>query len=81
MLLTEEEAKTKWCPFVPPVRGDNELINPLNRFGAPCIASQCMAWRWEEIIAHANDYTKKGFCGLAGKVLSNDLTLSLWPND
>lgn len=33
MLLTEEEAKKKWCPET----GEEK-----------CIASGCMAWRWGE---------------------------------
>ena len=35
--MTEAEAKTKWCPFMK----DNEPE-------AACIASACMAWRWDE---------------------------------
>ena len=60
MLLTELEAKEKWCPFV---RAASPLMTPHNRhieyeegklFGplslnppaCRCIASQCMAWTW-----------------------------------
>lgn len=74
-MLTEEEAKTKWCPFV---RRTYSGI-PVNRVAdtaefmdsCPCIASACMAWRWrrryaddakEAKISHAT-----GYCGLAGK--------------
>ena len=50
--MTENEAKTKWChktlAIVPP---NNTRL---------CIASACMAWRWQnEAIA------RDGFCGLA----------------
>ena len=46
-MLTEEEAKTKWCPFA---RSGNEAgcnRNGENGFAvAPhCIGSGCMAWR------------------------------------
>ena len=48
MILTEEEAKKKWCPFT---RNGNEA--GCNRAGTitsrpfdACIASECMAWRW-----------------------------------
>ena len=59
MLVTEEEAKERWCPFARAYEtvllGDEETWRPatLNRTrsGRPdpdcsCIASQCMAWRW-----------------------------------
>lgn len=78
--MTEEEAKTKWCPFV-------RFTSPTERAGwdwnrhkshkgpngemlAFCLASKCMAWRW----AKATDYDGEvlvsdldGYCGLAGK--------------
>lgn len=42
MLLTEEEARKKWCPFA----GEGRLM--LGPSGDPrCIASECMAWRWK----------------------------------
>ena len=82
MLLSEEEAKTKWCPFA---RCNINNVSA-NRFaGAPydnslCIASQCMAWRWgHKEVDHITrgeptqwstidlEQTDKGFCGLAGK--------------
>ncbi len=55
MLLTEEEAKTKWCPYMPVIPGYVRTL-----YGAPaiplvdepvearypnCIGSRCMAWR------------------------------------
>lgn len=51
--MTEEEAKTKWCPFAR-VGGETSGLGSLNRDGAKgpieqarCIASACMAWRKE----------------------------------
>jgi len=58
MALTEEEAKSKWCPYsrvTSPGDGTERVL-----LGAPsgdafarfhgvtgaCIASRCMAWRW-----------------------------------
>lgn len=57
MLLTEEEAKAKWCPFVR-YSNSTEDNNSANRWGTDqgddenpescrCIASACMSWRWE----------------------------------
>ena len=55
MLLTEDEAKIKWCPQAQ----DENDGGSYNRFlisGTPlasypivcvCLASQCMWWRWE----------------------------------
>lgn len=58
--MTEDEARKKWCPFV---MADN--LTP-----ALCIASECMAWRWDagENVANPNRHnTDHGYCGLAGK--------------
>ena len=61
--MTEDEAKTKWCPFardrdgaenrVPYGESDAEpppeeyIRNEAMAF--PCIASACMAWRWADV--------------------------------
>jgi hypothetical protein len=49
--VTEQEAKTKWCPAA---RADQQG-HTANRdpFGRPdgaclCIGSACMAWRWDD---------------------------------
>lgn len=57
--MTEEEAKTKWCPFVRAWEGagqswvnrplmdenDHGHMGPTKVF---CIGAACMAWRWSE---------------------------------
>lgn len=59
MIITEEEARTKWCPHA---RGaapfsfrDSETAVTSNRVwnaepleGTTCIGSRCMAWRWDD---------------------------------
>lgn len=52
-MMTEEEAKKRWCPFVRAVYANASGMAAVNRDGkrmhpgAACIASECMAWRWE----------------------------------
>ena len=65
--MTEDEAKTKWCPFVRYAIVSKYVVSSgANRLGddvgyhenasqCRCIGSACMAWR------------PAGYCGLAGK--------------
>lgn len=61
-MMTEEEAKTKWCPHARYVIDDSGAgpspgYPTGNRFGGHepsegrclCIASSCMAWRWSAL--------------------------------
>lgn len=69
MLLTEEEAKTKWCPEVkillspPQYEGGPHYImtNRYNDSSYNCIASECMMWK--KSLMEEN----KGYCGKTGK--------------
>jgi len=67
--MTEEEAKTKWCPMV---RAGNEAgCNRNGSEGAPitnCLASECMWWVSEKPIKYGvprNGKTEEpcGHCG------------------
>ena len=97
-MMTESEAKTKWCPFARMLAhtyaqdgkgrifeggysynrspDDDECYIPT---GAKCIASGCMAWRWEHGAVFDGDRGfmvhdmgphgvghARGYCGLAG---------------
>ena len=75
--MTEDEAKTKWCPFTRFHSSPSDDIYS-NRLGgrpiAECIASECMAWRWQQdtrVEIVRGEYVSKnplhGYCGLAGK--------------
>jgi len=66
--MTEEEAKTKWCPQT--IHTPDTSRN--------CRGSECMAWRWFMGHSFGGAYeqdgslfwgknTPIGYCGLAGK--------------
>lgn len=56
-ILTEAEAKERWCPYLIP-----DEVQPEAAFN--CIASKCMAWR----LAHKDgpDGQERGYCGAFG---------------
>jgi hypothetical protein len=87
MLLTEDQAKQRWCPHARSVgylntSNTNTAIAGYNRDHPSgqipaCIASSCMAWRFNEpkqvrdldlvtgdVVA---EKPRLGYCGLSGK--------------
>jgi hypothetical protein len=80
--MTEEEAKTKACcgpsycgKIVDRWREMNRNDESYLRTNRVCIASACMAWRWEWEKGDMNDQapeqwrvsTTIGYCGVAGR--------------
>ncbi len=70
--MTEEDAKTKWCPFARTAQPAANGPYSANRkadgsFGASsCIASACMAWRDTTPADSVRiGRFREGFCGLA----------------
>ena len=73
MILTEEEARTKWCPMVRAsavayVDGgtddfDNRGKTTLTPKSACCIASECMMWQWANDENDEPLYDKKSLGG------------------
>ena len=73
--MTEDEAKTKFCPAS--FQGGIARSN----LDCRCVASSCMAWRWDFVpgtmgprdksgyaeATRGRNSTNSGFCGLAGK--------------
>ena len=80
MLLTEEEARTKWCPHVRDLNDEssgNTAYNFSTKEGrnpefARCIASDCTQWRWhcspENVDVPEYGQKPTGYCGLSGPV-------------
>ena len=72
--MTEDEARTKWCPMVRHVfevdEGDafNRISNITGgaSYNLNCIASDCMMWEWRPITVGDEDFdTVEGYCGLS----------------
>lgn len=80
-MLTENEAKQRWCPFArvtlyPSHDGsawNRSVVNSGERqrqeVATLCIGSACMAWRWAttEEGSKSRESRTHGFCGLAGR--------------
>ena len=70
--MTEDEAKTKWCPEARLAAPVDSIATGTsgNRYGqefkdwSMCIGSACMAWRW---VKDTYKNTEHGYCGKAGK--------------
>lgn len=75
--MTEEEAKTKWCPHAR-IGSSRTGLGSLNREiqdgtipEARCLGSECMAWRrlsstYTDPRTHRPNNEGQGYCGLAG---------------
>lgn len=78
--MTEDEAKTKWCPHARVGNGGNRDTIP-SATAYFCRASACMAWRWKFRDTTSDHHpmmavypqpkrtyerTEDGYCGLAG---------------
>jgi hypothetical protein len=62
MVVTEKEAKGKFCPDIYAGAMLEKASN------SNCAASSCMMWRWAEDYSGPRDTDdpRKGFCGKAG---------------
>lgn len=79
MIVTEEEAKTKWCPFarVATTSGGGIVVN---RFSSPmqlrgdsnCLGSACMMWQSYGTLRRDGVTRETGYCGIS-KGSSDDL--------
>ena len=75
MILTEDDAKKKWCPFARSPKWEDANGPAINRkgsgemdSGSRCIASACMAWRWFD--EESDDHP-----GMTHARITGDLTL------
>jgi len=72
--MTEDEAKTKWCPFIRETEHPDGVLqtnrSDLSRGSWNCIGSACMAWRWKMTWDETGIGVEEnfhGYCGLAGE--------------
>lgn len=78
MLLSESDARKKWCPMVR-VEGNNRIHNTLTdgfqnaERTYHCIANDCMAWREYHLsFMHGSEPLEKhGYCGVAGRPVAD----------
>jgi hypothetical protein len=66
--MTEEQAKGMLCPKT--IKAVKSLLDGRELIGAPCVASHCMAWRWNRVFneeLRTPESPFHGYCGLAGK--------------
>jgi hypothetical protein len=68
--MTEADAILRWCPFAASRSaqyGAKTTAFIIDGESAPrttCVASSCMAWRWD--VRSAVEKLSQGHCGLAG---------------
>lgn len=69
--MTEDEAKTKWCPMIRHAISDNAsggiAVNVCEDKHTRCIASGCAMWKWTDKRTkdgYGNDKAMEGQCGL-----------------
>ncbi len=80
MILTEEQARQKWCPHARFQQSNLAGYTAGNETeGAKCQGSCCMSWRWDHSYfvseSKGGNYPaddsnlgkQRGYCGLAGK--------------
>ncbi len=69
MIVTEQIAKTKKCPHLPPdifVENCNDGVAHRVIAYPPCIASACMAWEWTYPSEQDGaPEERRGHCGLS----------------
>ena len=68
-VMTEDEAKKRWCPDARvELAASNRIPSDslVKMPGTLCMGSQCMAWRWDRTFVTPVEPTV-GYCGRAGR--------------